>query len=124
MFKNMPKLLEAINDMGNNTINMPEVQLMMKNEKFDLIIIGFFMNNYLLGFAEHFKCPSIMISSIGPMAFTNKLVGNPAALSGTKHMALQSQDMNFIGRIKNFLIHIPELLIIEYMDHIQKKLYE
>ena len=124
MFKQMPKLLKLITNMGNNTINMPEVQLMMKNDKFDLIIVGFFMNNHLLGLAEHFKCPSIMISSIGPMAITNKLFGNPAAVSGTNHMSLQSQDLNFIGRVKNFLIHIPELLMIEYMNHIQKNLYE
>lgn len=82
------------------------------------------MNSHLLGLAEHSKCPSIMISSVGPMSFTNKLFGNPAAVSGTKHMTLQSQYMNFIGRVKNFLIHIPELLLIEYMNHIQKNLYE
>ena len=124
MFKEMPKMLKVVRDMGNNTINMPEVQAMMKNEKFDLVIIGFFMNKHLLGLAEHFKCPSIMISSIGPMSLTNKIFGNPAAVSGTKHMTLQSQDMNFVGRVKNFLMHIPEVFMIKYMDHIQKKLYE
>ncbi|CAO1423867.1 unnamed protein product [Diamesa serratosioi] len=124
MFKQMPAMLKVVKDMGNNTIHMPEMQLMMKNEKFDLIIVGFFMNNHLLGLAEHFNCPSIMISSIGPMSFTNQLFGNPAAVSGTRHMSLQSTELNFIGRIKNLLIHIPELLMIEYMNYIQKNLYD
>lgn len=72
MVMNMPKIMRGFAALGNSSLHHPEVRRMMQEEKIDIVIVGFFMNNFLLGIADHFKCPSIVLSSQGPNTMISK----------------------------------------------------
>lgn len=65
-----------------------------------------------------------MFSSVGPITSLNKIVGNPLAVSSTKHIFLQSGELNFFGRIKNFLLHGVDHLLYMHIHKMQKEIYE
>lgn len=121
----LPKLIRHAGDSGESALNNPKVKKMMAEESFDLVIVGFFMQNFLLGVADHFKCPSIVLSSGGPMTVTNVLVGNPLAVSGVPNIMLQYKEpMKFFQRVKNFLIYTIEYGITQYTEMVSKQYYE
>lgn len=98
---------------GNYTLQSNEVhKLLNSGEQYDLVITGYFMSEYLLGFADHFKCPSIVFFSGGYLSSIHKMVGNPLSISGAPHTLLSAaSEMNFIQRLKNFVINGLDLLV-------------
>lgn len=56
MLKKAPEVIQSITIGGEATLNHPELKRMMEHESFDLVIVGFFMTNFLLGVGDHFKC--------------------------------------------------------------------
>lgn len=55
ILKQFPTLMKVCLKIGNDTLNMPQMRYLMNKETFDLVITGFFLNNYMLGIADHFK---------------------------------------------------------------------
>lgn len=124
LFVMLPRLMKNLFTMANGMFEIPEFKKMMKEEKFDLVVIGMFFNHFLLGVGDHFKCPTIMLSVSGSMTMTNMLVGNPLAVTSVRHPFLDSDIKTFGDRLKNFVIHGGDLLMKAYMDHMQKKNYD
>lgn len=120
MIKMMPQLLFHF---GNETLQSSEVRQLMKEEKFDLLITGFFFTDFGLGLADHFKCPSIVFGS-GSFWTLNKMVGNPMSVSAVPHMMLGGQMTSFINRVKNVFANFFEMLMSEYMKYQCKQIYE
>lgn len=118
-----PKLTGLIFKLGNETLQMKEMKKLMNEEKFDVVIVGFFMTEFMLGVADHFKCPSILFSP-GP-AFTVMLqaIGNPLGTSGTPHLMLPGK-MDFVGRLKTFVATGAELLMTQYLKYRARQVYE
>lgn len=76
---------------------------LMKEEKFDLLIVGYFaMTESMLGLADHFKCPSILFSPTAAFTIMNQAMGNPLAASGTPHLMFPTNKMDFFGHFKSF----------------------
>lgn len=126
---NMFKTISIINKInfgiGNEVFKVKSVQKLMENEKFDLVVIGYFANEYLLGLADHFKCPSIMFSSGSYIASLHKMIGNPLAPEGTFSVLSQSRGTGYVARIKNFFIYGIELLFSRVLFYYQSKsIYE
>lgn len=106
-------------------MNHREFQKLLKEEKFDLVVIGMFMNNFWLGLSDQFKCPSIMLSSNAAYTPTNHLFGNPLEVSAVPHMfVLQTEQMNFLQRVKNFLIYSFDHIGYVYFDKLQRDAYK
>lgn len=125
LFKMLPRLMRNLFTMGNDMLAMPEFKKMMNEESFDLVIIGMFFNNYLLGVGDHFKCPTMILSVGGPMTLTDVMVGNPLSVSSVAHPFFDANIKTFTGRVKNFLIYGGDLLMkTTYMNYIQKQNYE
>lgn len=125
LFVMLPRLLSNIFTMGNNMLKSPEFQKIMKEEKFDLVIIGMFFNTYMLGVGDHFKCPTMILSVTGAMTMTNVLVGNPLAVTSTRHIFFSNSDVKtFSDRMRNFVIHGTDFAMKAYVDYLQKKNYE
>lgn len=105
-------------------LEMPEFKQIM-SEKFDLLIIGFFMNEMLLGLSHHFNCPSMMLSANAAITFTNKIFGNPLEPNAVPGMMLTAKgNMNFFKRVANFMSMGMELLMTVYFHRRQKAFYE
>lgn len=124
-FKMFPIMNKMVFGFSNQTINTPVIQKLMKEEKFDLVVIGYFLNEFLLGLADHFKCPSVVFSSSSHLSSLMSIVGNPLSPEGTFSAMSNSKENNFINRIKNFLIYVMEFVIFKgYFYHRSKSVYE
>lgn len=62
VLKQFPALMNFCLKTGNDSLNMPQMRYLMNKEKFDLVITGFFLNNYMLGIADHFKVWNINLN--------------------------------------------------------------
>lgn len=114
LFKVLSGLPRMVYNTGNITMQMPEMRRLMKEEKFDLLIAGYFMTEFVLGLGDHFKCPTILFSPAGAVSTLNGIVGNPLSPSSTPHFAHQNLDLTtFVDRLKNFIINSVDLLIIK-----------
>lgn len=125
MLSRFPQFLRLIREVGEDMMNFPEFKRLLNEEKFDLVIIGVFFNNYLLGYGDHFKCPTMMLSVGGAMAQVFTQVGNPLGVSSVPQMMTSVQGtMNFLQRLKNFLVTGFKMAATTFMDYQQKQTYE
>lgn len=125
MMSSFPKILRITTSIAKDLLEMPEYEKILKEEKFDLVIIGMFMNNFLLGVGDHFKCPTMMLSAAGAFSSTNILFGNPLEVSAVPHiMTFKSGKMNFIDRLKSFVAYAVDLTMSQYLNYRQKTIYE
>lgn len=117
-------LLDSLVTMANTMLNSTEFKKIMVEEKFDLVVIGMFFNNYLLGVGDHFKCPTMMLSVSGAMTFTNLLMGNPLGVSSVRHMFMNNDVKTFKDRVVNFVIHGVDYGLKAYMNYLMQTNYE
>lgn len=129
--KSFFQLMSAVSSIlfghGNHTLQTDAVRnLLNSGEQYDLVITGFFMSEYLLGIADHFKCPSIVFFSGGYLSAIHKMVGNPLSVSGAPHTLLSgANEMNFIQRVKNFVINGLDLFIFRSIFNYKgRQIYE
>ncbi|XP_015838653.2 UDP-glycosyltransferase UGT5-like [Tribolium castaneum] len=114
-------------EMTELVLNHTNVQyLLQSNEKFDLVIMERFVNEAYVGFAEHFNCPYIVLSTFGTNPWINVLTGNPAPPSYIPNPSMPlSSKMNFWERQLNTLMYIyVHFLHNFYAFPGQKLLYE
>ncbi|EDW97151.1 uncharacterized protein Dyak_GE26220 [Drosophila yakuba] len=52
-----------------------------KDNKFDLVLSGYFMNDFQLGFAKKVNAPVIVVVTLPPNQLLNHLIGNPLEVS-------------------------------------------
>ncbi|KAJ6646774.1 UDP-glucosyltransferase 2, partial [Pseudolycoriella hygida] len=102
-----------------------ETFLPLKNETFDLLVLGWFMNEYALGLAGHFKCPSVVISPNVNFYLLRKLSGNPNSATTVPSVFVNyATPMTFFQRLHNVGIHLLEFFFLEALNHfIVKPLY-
>lgn len=88
-------------------------QFLQSGQKFDLVVFGWFMNDYMLGVAGHFRCPSVIISTIPALKSLRDYVGNPTGVSSVPFYPRQNpeQRMSFFGRVINFIVYALEFLV-------------
>lgn len=125
-FSIMSKGMMMMQNFGNDTLQSPEIKKLMKNEKFDLLIVGYVMNEYLLGLADHFKCPSIVFFPAFPMASLDKMVGNPLSPEGSPHILANLRSLgSFKERLVNFLFNFMDLMLIKnFFDYQAKTVFK
>ncbi|XP_068151168.1 UDP-glucosyltransferase 2-like [Drosophila tropicalis] len=96
------------------------------DNRFDLVFLGFFMNNFQLGLAQKLKAPVVIAASMAPSEILNYLVGNPAELSyvPTFQIAVEkNQAMTFGQRLKNYIASVGSFLFVTYIGHRNGKIY-
>uniref|UniRef100_A0A2M4AIS2 Putative udp-glucuronosyltransferase r-21 n=1 Tax=Anopheles triannulatus TaxID=58253 RepID=A0A2M4AIS2_9DIPT len=99
--------------------------LAIKNEQFDLVIVGYFVADYVLGLGPHFNAPTVVLFSAGMTKMTADYVGNPRAVSTVPSMLLGGRNpMGFGKRVLNFLVSGFENLISEVLVYAQTEYYQ
>lgn len=103
--------------MTEYTLSEEKVQkLINSNTTFDLVIVEQFINEAHLGFAQHFKAPLIVFSSLGACEWTNDLVGNPAIPTYVPHTFIGfSTRMHFSQRLQNIALSLFDSLFKEFV---------
>ena len=97
----------------------------MKNEKFDLLIVSWFMTDFGIGLGAHFKCPIVVMSPAGALIAIEEFIGNLSPLSSVPHMLLGPiHSMTFFDRVKNMLLGIVDEVLYTYIYYLQQSYYE
>lgn len=123
MLKMLFTIMGAMDEIALKMIKMQQFQEIL-DEKFDLIVIGMTGNNYLLGFGDHFKCPTAILSIQKHFQMTDDLVGNPIEYQAVPNFKLIVDEWNFIARVKNFLFTGVFYLASIYLDYRQRQVYK
>lgn len=101
-------------DIGNQTLQSSEVKDIMANHKFDLVILGYFMNDFVLGLADHFKCPSVVYFSGHILPALSRMVGSPLSPETIPHTMVKSKLLDFKLRVKNLLLNAVDILMQKF----------
>lgn len=106
--------------------NHPDVLRLKETESFDLVIFGWFVNDYQIGFAAHFKCPAVYIFLQKPTYISRRYVGVPNGLSyNPTTFNYVEGNMNFFQRMANFIYGGIEFLLINGIDYfLMRSIYE
>ncbi|GAB0093832.1 hypothetical protein DMENIID0001_090140 [Sergentomyia squamirostris] len=124
-FSRFNEIIDLTLASANDSLHQEPWQKVMREESFDLVIVGFFFNNFLIGLGDHFKCPVVSIFSAGISEMINSPSGNPAAVASVPHLFLgKVKEMTFMPRLKTFLFNIVEKFLMKYMDYKENKYYE
>ncbi|KAG5671714.1 hypothetical protein PVAND_001894 [Polypedilum vanderplanki] len=119
--------IENIARMQEFTLSDPAVQELLKSdEKFDLCVIEFLMNESLLGFGGHFGCKIIAVSTLGQVKYINDMVHSPMPLSTVCHPFLSFTDrMKFSQRFENvFTTLFEDTMFYFYHYPLQSAIYD
>lgn len=119
-----PRLTSLIYRLGNETLQMKEMRRLMNEEKFDVVILGYFLTEFMLGVADHLHCPSILFSPAGTFPAIMQALGNPLGTSATPHILVPLKKMDFVGRLKTFLITAVEQVGLRYLNYRARQVYE
>lgn len=101
-----------------DTLNNPKF-MELKKESFDLVVLGWFFNDFALGLSGHFHCPSVVIFPNVNNYFMRKLTGNPNSMSTVPSPLLSYKTpMTFLQRVANFFAVMMEPVMVEVVDYI------
>ncbi|XP_065355745.1 UDP-glycosyltransferase UGT5-like [Calliphora vicina] len=121
--------LKPMIDMQADMLKDPRFTVLYENPdtKFDLVIMGYFMNTFVLGMGARFKAP-IAISWMGPpMIMSDIFVGNPSEVSyvpDTNMLTKVGEKMTFLQRLQNLGMNLFLRFIKQLMDIRMRNFYE
>ncbi|XP_055846221.1 UDP-glycosyltransferase UGT5-like [Episyrphus balteatus] len=98
-FSNAPRQADPIKDQRfQDFMHNPD-------NKFDLIIMGYYFNNFHLGLAGHFKCPIVISFMTSTNLFLDRYIGNPpeVAYVPASPLVAAPNPLKFSGRLSNFM---------------------
>lgn len=124
MLKVMPVIVAASLEYTNATLNSPQFRKLVDEERFDLAVVGWFMNDYVAGIGQLFKCPTVLYFSAGFSSMVN-FFGNPTEVAAVPHMLLGNKNpMGFLDRLQNTMIYGVDAAIGQYLRYKTKPYYE
>lgn len=112
-------IISAMTERNDNVLQHPKMQnLMHSGQKFDLVIIGWVFNEYHLGIAGHYRCPSVMLSTIPAMKPMRDLTGSPTGVASVPILpeGLCVEPTSFWGRVLRFLFYFLEWIACTVAD--------
>lgn len=117
LFGIFPKLIRSTTGSASHILNSPQLAA-LKKEQFDLIVFGWFLNDFQIGLAAHFNLPYVIISTVPNVKIMRDYVGNPAEVSSVPAMHLNTNGpMTFSQRVKNVLIYGIESVMVHAVQY-------
>ncbi|XP_017152201.1 UDP-glucuronosyltransferase 2B15-like [Drosophila miranda] len=98
-----------------------------KDNKFDLVLSGFFMNEYQMGFAKKVNAPLIVVATMPPNLLLNFLIGNPEAISyvpSINDSLERGQGMSFKQRISGFIMSLGFRVFGKILEYRNRNSYK
>lgn len=100
----MPQLLKVLLKMNRESYTHPLVEKLRREDSFDLVVFGWFFNDFQLGLSEHFKCPAVLVATMNAVKPMLDYVGNPMGVAHTPLAgSAMVSPMNFPNRVINFV---------------------
>ncbi|XP_065364276.1 UDP-glycosyltransferase UGT5-like isoform X4 [Calliphora vicina] len=128
LYKKFNNMIGVAMSTANSSLNHKKMKDFLSTHKagdFDVLILGYFMNDFLLGLGAHFQCPIIISFMVRPIFSINTMVGNPEQPSYVPTLfANLKQPLDFGDRVRNYLANFVEHNFIEsYMRKRMQELY-
>ncbi|XP_017464666.1 PREDICTED: UDP-glucuronosyltransferase 2C1-like isoform X1 [Rhagoletis zephyria] len=128
-YRKFDDMMKAISISTNASITHARMQRFLSAHgagAFDLLLLGYFMNDFHLGLAAHFQCPLIVSFMIQPILSVNLLLANPAETAYVPTMLSNlAQPLDFLGRVKNYLFALlEEFSMVRFIRRLQQELYD
>lgn len=98
-----------------------------KDNHFDLVVFGFFMNNYQLGLAHKLKAPSVLAAPMLPGELFNGIFGNPNVPSFVPAMNMAVEKghiLTFTERVKNLFMNYAIDFFFWFIENNNSKFYK
>ncbi|KAG4070815.1 hypothetical protein HA402_011041 [Bradysia odoriphaga] len=115
------KLIHPLMSQTAATLKHPKV-VELKKESFDLLIVGWFFNEFTLGLSGHFHCPSVVIFPNVNNYLMRKFAGSPNSVSTVPAPFVSSKTpMTFLQRLANFFVALMEPVMIETVDYMYNR---
>ncbi|SPP86139.1 UDP-glucuronosyltransferase 2B15-like isoform X3 [Drosophila guanche] len=98
-----------------------------KENRFDLVLSGFALNDYQMGFAQKVKAPVIVLATMPPGPLLNYLIGNPEELSYVPDMSdsvEKGKGMSFKQRLSGYLMGLGYKLFSRMIERRNQKYYK
>lgn len=106
-YKEFARTVGQVQDMANETMNNFKFRDFLNTHKagdYDVLILGYFMNDFMLGLGAHFQCPIIVSFMIRPLFTVSQMIANPPEASYVSTLLMgYKQPMDFWSRVKNFV---------------------
>ncbi|KFB48223.1 AGAP007588-PA-like protein [Anopheles sinensis] len=123
-FMGMVNLFQSQIRTAEMALEDPQLQA-IKSEHFDLVIVGYFIVDFVLGLGPHFNAPTAILFPAGLSKMTADFVGNPRAISTVPHILIGGRGMkSFRDRLTNFLFSGVENVISAITSYAQASYYE
>lgn len=121
----IPDFVESMLKRSNHTLQSRQMQKLLASRSFDLVIIGWMANDFELGVAAHFKCPSIVLGTMQAVKPLRDLVGNPSDLThiSSFYLAYVGHSMTFFQRIKNSAVSLLEHISLSTINYFKQEKY-
>lgn len=117
-FQQIPRFMNTVTGRTSDILKSSEMDK-LKKEKFDLVVFGLFVNDFQIGLAHHFGCPSVIISVMPGIKLIRDYVANPDELSSVPSMFIGGDgDMTFLQRCLNVVIFGLEIAFKNALDYI------
>ncbi|EDW87922.1 UDP-glycosyltransferase UGT5 [Drosophila yakuba] len=126
MFRSLKVISEAFSKMGD-VMKQPLIRDLYEHadNKFDLVLMGYFMNSYQLAVAHKLKVP-VVVAVSNPPSFLGYVLGNPWEVSyvPAMNMAIESgQSMGIGHRALNLLGSLGSRLFMYVIELKNTKIY-
>ncbi|KAH8362652.1 hypothetical protein KR200_008373, partial [Drosophila serrata] len=93
--------------------------------KFDLMIMGYFFNDFQLGVANKLKVPVVIDWMTASMPLTDDMTGNPSELSYVPNAATSAtQPMSLLKRAENLVKHLFFKYMATVFDNNMNRIYK
>ncbi|XP_055857870.1 UDP-glycosyltransferase UGT4-like isoform X7 [Episyrphus balteatus] len=95
-----------------------------EDNSFDLMIMGYYYNDFMVGIGARYQCPIAIVSLCAPFSTLSRWIGNPSTTSYVQEAFFgKSQPMSFIERYQNFFINAIEPLAQMYTEFVMGSIY-
>lgn len=118
--KRFPKTLRMIARRSSEIVRHQTVRSLIESgQQFDLFILGYNLNDMMLGLAGHFRVPSVILSTIPAMKPLRDMIGNPAAVSSAPlfSQANKIDVLSFRDRLRSFIEYTVEFLYVVHTNY-------
>ncbi|XP_055919863.1 UDP-glucosyltransferase 2-like [Eupeodes corollae] len=118
---------DTITKMQTDVIKQKRFQEFFHDEgnSFDLMIMGYYYNDFMVGIGARYGCPIAVVSLWAPFSTLTRWIGNPPTTSYVQvPFTGSSQFMNFMERFQNFIVDaIIEPVVHSYSEYVMENIY-
>lgn len=118
----MPRTISTMNAINVAAMNHPDMLRIRDEQHYDLLVLGWFFNDFQIGLASQFNCPAVLISTIPAGKLLRDYVANPNGHT-SKFMASTGGQLTFATRMINTVAATAEFVATHLFNYFVNRPY-